>query len=279
MNLLPHPAQSANKYSRGGVLVVGGSVLYPSAPVLAVKAAARTGAGYAKLATCRDAAVVAHMHLLSIPVSACAQEEGTLCLESLQDVLRAGAKSSAFVAGPGMGTTALVASFLKELLAHLACPAVLDADALNIIARDSAMLTDAANSVRIITPHEGEAVRLLGHAVEDRVAAVRELANRLKAVAVLKGPGTLISDGVTTYVCNEGGPELAKAGSGDVLAGMIGALLAQGLNALDAASVGVYLHGRAGRYAAQKLSDISVMPEDLIEHIGPAIVQWERELQ
>ena len=117
----------------------------------------------------------------------------------------------------------------------------------------------------------GEAARLLGRKVQDRVADALEIARRYSAIAVLKGPKTLIaSPEGTVYENTSAGPELAKAGTGDVLAGIIGALAAQGLGMLDAASLGVHLHSVAGSLAARQMGVNAVLPEDIISNIGPA---------
>ena len=274
--LVPRPAADTHKYARGSVLVVGGSSHYPGAPVLAALAAQRAGAGYVRLAMPQAAAAIAQTHVLSIPVSSCSQEEGAFAPGAAEDVLRAGAKSTVFVVGPGLTTSPHAVGFVERLFSQLDALLVADADVLNIVAERPWLWERLAGRVNILTPHEGEAARLLGHAVDDRLAAAHELAQRFGAVAVLKGPRTLVAspDGQCS-VCVEGGPELAKAGTGDVLAGMVGALAAQGLPASNAAALAVYLHARAGALAARQHSVLGVTPEDVIAHIGPAV----RELQ
>lgn len=273
--LIPQPALDANKYARGTVAVIGGSAAYPGAPILAAQAAARSGAGYVRLVTVEDAAACAHAHLLSIPVSACDQGlEGTLCETSLIQARADLMKSDVILIGPGMGATADSKRFLFGLEQDR--PFVFDADALNLIAQDSAVLDMPASHARILTPHEGEAARLLGRAVRDRGEDARLLASQYDAVVVLKGPETLVAspEGELRSIC-AGGPELAKAGTGDVLGGMIAAFLCQGLSALDASSLAVFAHGRAGRHAAREISVHAVMPEDIISAIGPTLLSLE----
>lgn len=270
--MLPHPARDANKYTRGTVLVVGGSADYPGAPVLAAQAAARAGAGYVRLAVPQGVAPAARAHLLSIPVTPCTQVAGTFDLIAAREVRDAGAKSGAFVIGPGLTTRAGAVEFLSHVLLGLEKPVVLDADALNIVAAHPELLDGCDGLATVITPHEGEAARLLGHAVGNRQDAARELAERYGCTVVLKGPRTLVADrSGLCLACPAGGPELAKAGTGDVLAGMVGAFVAQGLEALEAAALAVYLHGRAGALAARRSSVLSVMPEDVVDFIGPAV--------
>lgn len=275
--LVPYPAQDANKYSRGTVGVVGGSAAYPGAPIMASMAAAQSGAGYVRLVTTLDAAACARAHLLSIPVSACEQSEnGTLCEASLAAAQSDLAKSKMVLIGPGMGASEESARFLAGFEQDR--PMIFDADALNLIARDPALLPLPARHARILTPHEGEAARLLGRSVENRNEDALLLSRTFDAVVVLKGPETLIaSPSGELRAVNEGGPELAKAGTGDVLGGIIAGFLCQGMSAFDAASLGVYVHARAGKLAAQELSVHAVMPEDIINSIGPVLLELQVE--
>lgn len=283
--LLPRPDVAANKYSRGALAVIGGSRDYPGAPVLAARAAARCGAGYVRIVMPADAAVSARAHVLSIPVSACAQDAGgSLCHASVPAALAALEKCRALVIGPGLGTGQAPSAFLAELLSSLGGlprleTIVLDADALNIIAAHPALASLGGGVSRVLTPHEGEAARLLGRPVAERLADARVLAERSRATVVLKGPRTLTVSPDGAAVENTcAGPELAKAGTGDVLAGMCGGLAAQGVPAAKAAALAVFLHGRTARQLASRLSVNAVMPEDIIESIGPEILRLEDEL-
>lgn len=277
--LVPLPAPDANKYSRGVLAVVGGSAAYPGAPIMAARAAMRAGAGYARLFVPEQAAQTARAHLLSIPVEACTQTAcGSFDPECADTLIAAAAKADAFAVGPGMGTSASAAEFFVHFLQALhdrgdTRPILFDADALNVLAAHPELSSLRAGCDDVLTPHEGEAARLLGRRVADRLADARELAGRYGATVVLKGPRTLIvgSDG-RAAVHVEAGPELAKAGTGDVLAGIVGALCAQGLCGFDAGCLGVFVHGRAGSLAAREMSVVSVVAEDIIESIGPAFV-------
>lgn len=278
--LIPHVSSDANKYSRGTVGVVGGCAQYPGAPVLACEAAARSGAGYVRLVTPRDAALCARSHLLSVPVSACAQnEDGCFCACSFEDAHDALKKSRAILVGPGMGVSDDAERFLEALLACSDLqdrPLVCDADALNIIARNPRVLPASREAELVLTPHDGEAARLLGRCLNNRVEDACELAKQFGATLVLKGPETIIATwSGSVRVMNAGGPELAKAGSGDVLAGILAALMAQGLNGLDAASLGTQVHADAARLALGKLGIQAVLPEDIISYIGPAFLNME----
>lgn len=278
--LIPQAAQNANKYSRGTVGVVGGSEAYPGAPVLAALAAGRSGAGYTRMITVQGAMQCARSHLLSIPVTGCMQSvDGTFCRDSAQGAVRALEKSSVVLVGPGMGTTDDATRFLHDLIAApelVSRPFVFDADALNILAEHPEMMEARAASVNLLTPHDGEAARLLGRRLTSRNEDIITIANMFMSTVLLKGPQTLVSDGASRpYLMEEGGPELAKAGTGDVLGGIIAAFLSQGLDAVRAAYLGAYVHARAGKIAACKLGVHAVMPEDIIDKIGPALLSVE----
>lgn len=279
--LLPLPAADANKYSAGQVLAAAGSAAYPGAAVLAAQAAARSGAGYVTLLTPEPAVHDARAHLLSIPVVPCTQEGGCFAAAALVELEARAPRAKALLLGPGIGRTAECAAFVRAVAgspALMNLPLLLDADALFALACSPGLLDArrAGGCRTLLTPHEGEAARLLGGALGPREDAARELARRYGATAVLKGPQTLVAapDG-SLLVCRNAGPELAKAGTGDVLAGMIAAFCAQGLRDVDAACLGVYLHGRSGALAAAELGVPGVMPEDLIARIGRAACSLE----
>jgi ADP-dependent NAD(P)H-hydrate dehydratase / NAD(P)H-hydrate epimerase len=233
-DLLPHPAAESDKYRRGVVGIAAGSARYPGAAVLAVAGALRSGAGAVRYVGPAADAVLARF-------------PETLVLDS--GPKRAG-RVQAWVTGPGAGDDATpVAEALSSDV-----PVLLDADGLRLA--DVAAVR-ARTAPTVMTPHAGEAAALLGVAREEvesaRLTAVRELARRYDATVLLKGSTTLIAgpdDATPVRVNPTGTPWLATAGSGDVLSGLTGSLLAAGLAPLDAASAAAYLHGLAGRYAA-----------------------------
>jgi ADP-dependent NAD(P)H-hydrate dehydratase / NAD(P)H-hydrate epimerase len=261
---LPSSSLLDHKGRRGHVLIIGGMPGMRGAGRLCANAALRSGAGLVTLAS--EGEVFADDSVM------------TKALEpNLGELL---ANKSAIVIGPGLGQSESAEIWLGQVLAS-GVPAVLDADALNIVARFGAhssslaraaasIIKDAAGPV-VLTPHPGEAARLLGiSAAEveaDRLAAARALATRTHAVVVLKGARTIVCDGtLDDDYCSinpTGGPELATGGSGDVLAGVIGALLAQGVPAADAARAGVYVHGLAGEQLAAQHGRRGVVSSDL----------------
>jgi len=264
---LPHPQALEHKGRRGHVLVIGGSPGMRGAGRLAAAAALRAGAGLCTLAADADASgeLTATDSVMTRPLSPGAPIGSLL------------AGKAAVVIGPGLGQSTATAARVREVLAA-GIPAVLDADALNLLAADPGAIAGAAGPV-VLTPHPGEAARLLGSKVPDieadRIAAARALAERTHAVIVLKGARTVVCDGsggeALCAINPTGGPSLATGGSGDVLAGAIGALLAQGLSAGDAARAGAFVHGAAGDALARRHGDRGVVSSDLPEAIAEAI--------
>ena len=273
--LIPVPQPDANKFSRGAVAIIAGSLRYPGAAILATSSAtasARCGAGYTTLITPKSAVQAAQAHLVSIPVVGVAEKDGAFSKAAIEATKEAARKAKALVIGPGLDRSAHTEAFLVELLKDEERPVVIDADALYFTKNLINNSTNQMLANRIYTPHEGEAARMLSRPIKNREQDALELAQLNCGTVVLKGPQTLIAtaDG-TLIVSNAAGPELAKAGSGDVLAGMIGAFLAQGLSTEKAASLAVYIHGQAGKLAASKNGIVSVMAEDLCDNIAPAI--------
>ncbi|WP_299532350.1 NAD(P)H-hydrate dehydratase [uncultured Streptomyces sp.] len=234
--LLPSPDAESDKYRRGVVGVVAGSERYPGAAVLAVAGALHGGAGAVRYAGARGDAVIARF-------------PETLVSEGRPS--KAG-RVQAWVVGPGLGDGGAAVAAVADVLAS-DVPVLVDADGLRLMDPDAVRSRPAAT---VLTPHAGEAAALLGVAREEveagRLAAVRELAARFRATVLLKGSTTLVAEGGDTPVrVNPTGTSwLATAGSGDVLSGLTGSLLAAGLAPRDAASVGAYLHGLAARHAS-----------------------------
>jgi len=194
------------------------------------------------------------------------------------DRLIALAEGKAAVAiGPGMAPGPGGRTLVKSALSRLEVPMVLDADALNHLASEAALIASARAPV-VITPHPGEAARLLrtstAEVEADRVAACARLAELTRAVVVLKGAGTLVCDGAVgdgfVTINPTGGPALATAGSGDVLTGVVAALVGQGLEAGEAARAAVYLHGLAGDLAAARIGPVGVTASDVLESVPAA---------
>ncbi|EPY01805.1 bifunctional ADP-dependent NAD(P)H-hydrate dehydratase/NAD(P)H-hydrate epimerase [Magnetospirillum fulvum] len=247
----PTPKIDGHKYRRGHVLVVAGSTMTGAAR-LAALAARRIGAGLATIAA--PAETLASLR---------AAEPGTLiaALEPF-DALLADPRRNALVIGPGAGRGAATAERTLAILAT-GRPAVLDADALTSFADAPDRLFRALSPLAVLTPHDGEYQSLFGHTEGSRLARARHAAAQSGAVVLVKGPDTAIAhpDGRAKIV-TDAPPDLATAGSGDVLAGIIGGLLAQGLPPFEAAATGAALHGRAGRLAGR-----GMIAEDMMESL------------
>ena len=237
--------RDAHKGDRGRVLIIAGSLSMSGAARLAGWGALRGGAGLVTIATPN---IVQPIVAAELP---CAM---TLPLPCRKGVLMASGVAAAraidadaVAIGPGLTTGAK--PFLRRFLDGLDVPVVLDADALNILAEEPGMLDGTATAV--LTPHPGEAARLLGRSIDrERVAAACELAERFGVVAVLKGAGTVVCDGDRYFVNRTGNPGMATGGTGDILAGLLAARLASGMDPFPAAVQSVHVHGLAGDLAA-----------------------------
>lgn len=259
--------RTAHKGLYGRVLVVGGDRGLGGAALLAAQAAQRGGAGLVSLAT-RDEHVPAALARLP--------EVMTQGVASANQLLSLAANADVLVVGPGLGVQAWGRSLLSAV-ASRALPQVWDADGLNLLAQGGVQLPADA----VLTPHPGEAARLLGISTEqvqaDRPAAALALARRYQAVVVLKGAGSLIASADERLaLCDRGHPAMAGAGLGDVLAGLLGALRGQGLPAFEAACLGVWLHASAGEQLAQQgrgLAASELLPaiRQLLEEVSPCL--------
>ena len=278
---LPPIQADANKYSRGSLLIIAGSTRFVGAAVLAALAAERAGAGYTTLAVPAGVTSIAQSHLLSVPVVAAAETAGGFASQALAGIVAQLRHIDAVLCGPGLTTGEPIAAFLDSLLVtagQAAWPLVLDGDALNLLSwlgADGRPLWLSLPANTVLTPHAGELGRLLQ---ATGATDAGELAALLEAVVVAKGPTTTVyspNPDEKPYHYVEGTPALAKAGTGDVLAGIIAALLAQGVMYTKAAIYGVVLHGRAGRLAELNGSRRSVTAHDIINSLVVAIHEIE----
>lgn len=301
--LLPLPDQDANKYTRGRLTAVVGSARYPGAACLVAAAGQRMGAGYTEVIT--DPSAVACVRafrpslvvrswdgwkpVASVPVSGpdpVPSSDSDLdleldpapCLDALFAATHPG-KPHAYVVGAGFDAEdQKAASLVHAVLKHANAPVLVDGGGLGALATKKGQRLLRRRFLlglpTVVTPHIGEASRLagvFGLPVDDRAELARLISLSFGVIAVVKGPDTFISDGERTALMGEGTPALAKAGTGDVLAGMIGALMAQGLVPFDAAMLGATLHARAGCEAAVRFTSIAAIAEDVLDAIPAAI--------
>ncbi len=271
--LLPARRVSAHKGDFGRLLVLAGSEGMSGAAVLASHAAMRSGAGLCTLGVPRAIWPV---------VAAQCREVMTKPFNdwspaTLAPVLE---RCNAVAAGPGLGQSSATETLVSWLLQNCAHPLVLDADALNVLAENPAQLRQARGPV-IITPHPGEMARLIGKTTQDvqadRWGAAAKFAREFNVVVALKGARTVVAspDGRIS-INSTGNPGMASGGVGDVLTGIIGALLAQGLSAFDAARLGVWLHGAAADLATQRSGEEALIASDITANLGAAFQSLRR---
>lgn len=270
-SLLPYPNKEANKYSRGTCNIIAGSDSYPGASALVSLSAAKSGCGYTKLYTHKNNKMLA---LSLMPSLVCLSFDDLIVSKHNVD------KPSAYVVGSGFAADASEQKIILKVLKGTDAPVILDGGALSAFS-DEKVRNAVKNRFNngydtILTPHMGEAKSLLLNYTDKKIASAEELAKDLayftKATIVLKGPNTFVCDDKQIYEMKSGTPALSKAGSGDVLAGILGGILCQGkLSTFEACALATNLHALAGKLAAKDLTEISVTPEDLINYIPKSI--------
>ncbi|MFT7558181.1 MAG: hydroxyethylthiazole kinase-like uncharacterized protein yjeF [Flavobacteriales bacterium] len=256
---LPLRELDAHKGQFGRVVVVGGDSGMGGAAIMASEAALTVGAGICSLYT-REAHISAA--LARIPEVMCRAVDSSECLDDITF------SASLLVLGPGLGTSEW-SQFMATYSLKNATSGVLDADALNLLSLGLISLPDSSNYV--LTPHPGEAARLLSCSIDEvqsnRLASAQVLASRYHSIVVLKGASSVIADGVRAKVCTAGNAAMAIGGMGDILSGIIAALMAQGLSAFDAATLGVWLHAKAADELVCNLGVHTIRPAKLLSVI------------
>ncbi|MBT9140200.1 MAG: Bifunctional NAD(P)H-hydrate repair enzyme Nnr [Dehalococcoidia bacterium] len=277
-SFIPHRPADAHKGTFGTVLLVGGSLGMSGALTLAARAALRGGCGLLLAATPRSAQhIVAAQVTEAITIPLPESSSGYLQREALDILREKWSSCQAMAVGPGLTQNEEILPVLSGVLSEFPLPVVLDADALNLLAAHPGLLADRRAPV-ILTPHPGEAARLLSCGIAeiqaDRLGAVREMAKIFRSVVVLKGAHSLICspDGETSFNVT-GNSGMATAGCGDVLTGLLAALIAQGVDAVGAARLGVYLHGLAGDLAVRFSGQSALLASDVIEQISQAYLE------
>lgn len=275
--VLPTRAADAHKRASGHLVVVAGSWDMTGAAVLVASAASRMGTGLVTVAAPESIVPVIQRHLteaifLSLPET----PTGSVVQHALEPVIDALDRADALVVGPGMSTQVQTAGFVRDLVLASPVPLVLDADGLTAFAGFPEELS-GRKSAAVLTPHAGEFARLLEIAVSeleaDRIAYARRLASEADAVTLLKGSRSILAEpGGTVRINPTGSAVLATAGTGDVLAGVIGALLARGAAAADAAAAGAYLHGLAGLLAGRRMGE-GTLASDVVAALPEAVTR------
>jgi ADP-dependent NAD(P)H-hydrate dehydratase / NAD(P)H-hydrate epimerase len=275
LELLPSRSAQSTKFTSGHVAIVGGSTGLMGAPAMAALACMRAGAGYVTACLPRSQTQVVDVQLLEVMTRGLPDERGSLAAQGAETALQALSRAGALVLGPGLGREEGAVELARELAARAALATLIDADGLNAHAGRLADL-GARQAPTVLTPHAGELARLLAvdsaEVERERLRCARAAAELSGAVVVLKGDDTLIAAPDGRLAISPGGaPALATAGSGDVLSGVIAALLAQRLEPFAAAAAGVFLHVQAGREAARRLGGPDgVIASDMIAALPSA---------
>lgn len=265
---LPPRSRLSHKGSNGHVLVIGGDLGMGGAVAMAAEAAGRVGAGLISVLT-------RPQHIS--PILARRPECMVAAVEEGEDISAFLEKAGVLVVGPGIGQSEWGQTLLKQALAT-DLPMVLDADGLNLLAQWQQEGTSLQRGNWVLTPHPGEAARLLGdknieQLMQDRFDAVQVLQQRYDAAVVLKGAGSLIAGPAGIWVCHSGNPGMASGGMGDVLSGVIGGMLAQGLELEHAAAAGVWVHAAAGDRATDQAGQRGLLATDLMPYIRRLVNQ------
>jgi NAD(P)H-hydrate epimerase len=272
---VPHREAASTKFSSGNVFIIGGSRGLTGAPSMAALAAMRAGAGYVTVGAARSLELSFTVRLLEAMMVGLPEREGSLTPEAVGPALSAIGRSDAVVLGPGLGRSPQAQAFARELVLRVDVPLVIDADGLNALAGHVEELLPRRRWPTVLTPHAGELGRLLELDSEEigrsRLTHARDASMRWKAFLVLKGDDTLIAAPTGRVAVSRGSaPGLATAGTGDVLSGVTGAMLAKGLAPAPAACAAVYAHVRAGQLAAAPHGPDGVIASDVIRALPAA---------
>lgn len=270
LELAPPRAAGSTKFSSGQVLIVGGSRGLTGAVTMAAFASIRTGAGYATVAVPADLEQIFEIKLTEAMSIGCASRDGRLRPAASEQILGAAERAACVVLGSGMGREQGTQRLIQELTERIEAPLVIDADGLNAHAGRIEKLAKR-KAPFVLTPHAGEMGRLLDRDSEEigakRAESAREAAARSGGIVLLKGDDTIVTDGERLAINAISSPQLATAGTGDVLSGMIAALIARGMEPFAAACAAVVAHSRAGREAGRRVGHDSVIAGDVIESI------------
>jgi hydroxyethylthiazole kinase-like uncharacterized protein yjeF len=278
-HLLPRRAPDAHKRSGGSVAILGGSTGMSGAVVLAARAAVRAGAGYATAGVTGDVQSIVAMNVPEV-LTAVASDGDALGPEALDRMKEVLERANVLAVGPGLGRGPAQLDLVERVLREIDLPVVLDADGLNVLVGNTEALS-ARTAPAIITPHPAELGRLLEIATDEvqsnRLEAVRTASARFGCVVVLKGFRSLTAQSTLVVVNPTGGPELATAGTGDVLTGVVAALAAAGLDPFDAAWAAAFVHGVAGAVAARRFGVTGVLAGDVAGSVARAVADLRGE--
>ena len=263
LDILPDRDENAHKGNFGRILLLCGSKGYTGAAYLSAMGALRSGAGLVFLGVPESIYAIEAVKLNEAIVFPLPERDGKLSIEAIPEIVERLPKMDAVLIGCGLGISDDTLAVTKAVLENAQCPVILDADGINVLSAHKDILR-GRNRPTVLTPHDGEFVRLGGIIRNDRMAAARALAQELNCIIVLKGHETCITDAKTGYKNTTGNPGMAVGGSGDMLAGMIVSLLGQGMAPMAAAACGVWLHGAAGDLCAREIGQYGMIPTDML---------------
>ena len=263
LSLLPDRNPWGHKGNFGKLLLLCGSRGYTGAAFFAAMGALRSGAGLVFLGVPESIYGIEAVKLNEPVIFPLPDAGGRLSADAVPEILARLPQMDAVLVGPGLGQSEGTLAVVRAVLEKAECPVVVDADGINVLSAHRDLLR-GRKSPTILTPHDGEFARLGGVIGEDRMSAAAALAEELGCVVLLKGHETCITDGTDGYLNPTGNPGMAVGGSGDVLAGVITALLGAGLPPLEAAACGAWLHGAAGDRCAAELGQYGMLPTDML---------------
>lgn len=263
LSLLPDRNPWGHKGNFGKLLLLCGSRGYTGAAFFAAMGALRSGAGLVFLGVPESIYGIEAVKLNEPVIFPLPDESGRLSADAVPEILTRLPRMDAVLVGPGLGQSEGTLAVVRAVLEKAECPVIVDADGINVLSAHRDLLR-GRKSPTILTPHDGEFARLGGVIGEDRMAAAAALAEELGCTVLLKGHETCITDGTDGYLNPTGNPGMAVGGSGDVLAGVITALLGAGLPPLEAAACGAWLHGAAGDRCAAELGQYGMLPTDML---------------
>lgn len=274
---LPPRKPQSHKFEYGRVVVVGGSAGMAGAPALAAMAALRSGAGLVELLVPDSILSISAGFDPCVMTLGLPSDDGGFAPQAAAAILERSARADVVACGPGLGTREASAEIARRLWRSLERPAVFDADALGAIAVDAAGALREHAGPRIITPHAGEFRRLLHLDANPSRERLEDLASQFAmeadVVVILKGFGSLVTAAGSGWHNTTGNPGMATAGAGDVLTGVVAALVAQKLPPFDAARLATWVHGRAGDVAASKLGQVSLTAVDILQALPDAFCE------
>lgn len=263
LSLLPDRNPWGHKGNFGKLLLLCGSRGYTGAAFFAAMGALRAGAGLVFLGVPESIYGIEAVKLNEPVIFPLPDAGGRLSADAVPEILTRLPQMDAVLVGPGLGQSEGTLAVVRAVLEKAECPVVVDADGINVLSAHRDLLR-GRKSPTILTPHDGEFARLGGVIGEDRMAAAAALAEELGCTVLLKGHETCITDGTDGYLNPTGNPGMAVGGSGDVLAGVITAMLGAGLPPLEAAACGAWLHGAAGDRCAAELGQYGMLPTDML---------------